>query len=321
MRPLLPSLALTAALLTGTGVSAQAQKGDLDWRPQVASPAYAAEGPLVRVDQGHGSVQTIDGRYAGFAALLRADGYRVDASSGRLDAAALVGVRVLVISNAARPSDGGGRASAFDDAEIDALMDWIERGGSLLLAADHAPHGTAAQALGERLGVRMGLGYAFEMTPEGPTTNLDFQGPALGDHPIMAGRSADERVGHVHTFTGQSLQGPEGSTALLSLPAEAREAADQPTFVKIRAQLDAGAEPAVVLRELSRPALTTQGLAFSRGSGRVVVLGEAGMLTAQIVTFPQEDHREPFRFGLNTPGHDDQQFTLNTLHWLSGLLP
>ena len=58
--------------------------------------------PLIRVDQGHGSLQTIDGRYAGFAALMRADGYRVDAGRGRLDApGALDGVAVLVIANAA----------------------------------------------------------------------------------------------------------------------------------------------------------------------------------------------------------------------------
>ena len=51
----------------------------------------------------------------------------------------------------------------------------------------------------------------------------------------------------------------------------------------------------------------------------MVVLGEAGMLTAQVVRFP--DGRPPRAMGLNTPGHDDQQFALNLLHWLSRLLP
>jgi hypothetical protein len=31
--------------------------------------------------------------------------------------------------------------------------------------------------------------------------------------------------------------------------------------------------------------------------------------------------RRRWRFGLNTDGHDDQQFALNALHWLSRLLP
>jgi hypothetical protein len=53
------------------------------------------------------------------------------------------------------------------------------------------------------------------------------------------------------------------------------------------------------------------------GDGRVVVLGEAGMLSAQLVRFP--NGRET-RFGMNVPGNDNQQFALNVLHWLSGLL-
>ena len=318
MRPLLALVALVMA----TTASAQEQTGDLAWRPIVPAPAYAGDGPLVRVDEGHGSAQTIAGRYAGFTALLRADGYRVDTGLGRLDApGALAGVRVLVISNPARPSDGSGRGSAFDDGEMDAIVRWIEDGGSLLLAADHAPHGSAAQALGQRLGVKMGLGYAFVVTPQGPTANLDFEGEGLGRHPVIAGRSAQERVRHVRSFTGQSLEGPPGSSPLLFMPTETRETVDQPTLLQVRRRLSAGEASAPVIAELSKPALEAQGVAFPLGSGRVVVLGEAGMLTAQIVTFPDQEDREPFRFGLNTPGHDDQQFTLNALHWLSGLIP
>ena len=178
-------VALNASL-----AAAQEQAGDLDWRPQVAVPAYTADGPLIRVDQGHGSLQTIDGRYAGFAALMRADGYRVDAGRGRLDApGALDGVAVLVIANAAS-SENGSRVSAFDEAEIEALARWVALGGSLLLAVDHAPHGTAAEALGARFGVTMGKGYAFQSVRNDVTANLVFPRQALGDHPIIAGRGA-----------------------------------------------------------------------------------------------------------------------------------
>lgn len=315
-------VAVAAVLIVGmSSLSAQAQEqmGDLDWRPSVTNPAYAADGPRILLDAAHGSAQTIDGRYAGFAALMRADGYRVEAGRQRFDAPdALDGVDVLVISNAAQPSDRR-RDSAFDDAEMDALIAWIRQGGSLLLAADHAPHGTAAEALAARMGVAMGKGYAFQTTREGVTSNLDFEGAALGDHPIIAGRNSDERVGRVHTFTGQSLQGPEGSTVLLALDATAREAVDQRTLAEIRQRIEAGEPAADVMTDLSRPALPAQGLAFSFGEGRVVVLGEAGMLTAQILRFPDEP--EPFRFGLNSEGHGDQQFALNIMHWLSRILP
>jgi len=317
---------VTAAIAAGLAVvgfgqaAAQEQLGDPDWRPKVLRPAYAAgEGPRIVLDAAHGSRQTIDGRYAGFAALMRADGYRIEPGQTELDtASALREVSILVISNAASPRDGSGRASAFSDAEIETVAAWVQGGGSLLLVADHAPHGTAAEALAGRFGVTMAKGYAFQQTDEGLTTNLDFEGPALGVHPIISGRDSDERVRRVHTFTGQSLQGPPGSTILLALDDRAREAVDHTALAQIVESIRAG-EPTAAAS--SRPALPAQGLAFSFGEGRVVVLGEAGMLTAQILRSPEDPNSEPFRFGLNTEGHDDQQFALNVIHWLSRVLP
>jgi len=52
-----------------------------------------------------------------------------------------------------------------------------------------------------------------------------------------------------------------------------------------------------------------QALAMPFGNGRVVVFGEAAMLTAQNINF-----------GMNYPGTDDRQLTLNVMHWLTGLL-
>lgn len=315
-------LGVLAAGFLWAPVHAQEQAGDLDWRPRIATPAYAADGPRVRVDEGHGGVQTIDGRYAAFAALARADGYVVDAGRDRLDApGALDGADVLVVSNPASPRDGSGRLSAFDETEIEALARWVEAGGALLLAADHAPHGSAAEALAVRFGVEMGKGYLFQIGPNGPTTNLGYPRQALADHPIITGREPSEAVDVVRTFTGQSLKGPPGSTTLIATSSDAHETPDLPTLQRLNDRIEAGEAAETVIAELARPALPAQGLAFVFGRGRVVVLGEAGMLTAQIVRFPPDQAREPLRFGLNTDGHDDQQFALNALHWLSRLLP
>lgn len=313
----LPILAAMALMLAAPAV-AQQQMGDPSYRPVVERPAYTAEGPLVVLDAAHGSVQTIDGRYAGFAALVRADGYRIRAGEQKLDQpGALDGVDVLVISNAVAPRDGSS-PDAFTPTEIAAVDAWVRAGGSLLLAVDHAPYGGANETLGRALGVEMGKGYAFEVNDRGrPNTNLDYPAEALGDHPVFRGRTPEERVDAVRTFTGQSLRGPAGSTVLLHLTEGAREAADVRTLQQIHQRLDAGEDAATVFGELSRPALPAQGLAFDHGAGRVVVLGEAGMLTAQMVRY--DDGREPFRFGLHTEGHDDQQFALNILHWLSRL--
>ena len=57
----------------------------------------------------------------------------------------------------------------------------------------------------------------------------------------------------------------------------------------------------------------TQGVAFSLGKGRVVVMGEAAELSAQV--FGQDG-----KMGMNVPGIDNRQMALNIMHWLRRLL-
>jgi hypothetical protein len=60
-----------------------------------------------------------------------------------------------------------------------------------------------------------------------------------------------------------------------------------------------------------------QGLVLRHGAGRVAVFGEAAMFTAQ---FSTRDGVTRF-MGMNDPeAQGNQQFLLNVLHWLSGLL-
>lgn len=309
--------ALSLGLITlalAAPVTAQQQMTDPDFHPSVARPAYAAEGPVVVIDGAHNNFHTVDGRYAPFVALLRADGYQVRGGTAAFDAGGLDGVGVLVVANAG-PANGG---SPFTATEIEAVEGWVRGGGKLLLIADHTPFGMAAEALAARFGVKMGKGYAFAMTDDGDlTTNLTYPAEAFGEHPIIAGRGADERVTSVTVFTGQSLQGPTGAVTLLPMTIGAREARDLPTLQALAGRLNGGGEREAALEELSASALPAQGLAFDYEQGRVVVLGEAGMLSAQVVRYP--DGRPETRFGMNVaPGN--AQFGLNIMHWLSGLL-
>lgn len=330
MRRIILGLASAVLLLSAGSAVAQEQMGDADYRPMLADPAFAAsQGPRVIVDQGHGSEQTIEGRYQGFAALVTADGYRVSATSRPFDAGGLEGVDILVISNPAGRSPDVGGPSAFSASEIEAISAWVEAGGALLFAADHAPHGTAAEALAARFGVGMGLGYAFRLTPDdrdptGLTSNLDYrfeaEADAEGGHAILTGRPG-ERIGHVHTFTGQSLSPPPGAVVLLPMRRGYFEGADRDTLDEIRERLAQGASPSAALDGLATPIVDgAQGLAMNWGQGRLVVLGEAGFLTAQRIRFPPESGREDLRFGLSTTDNDNPQFVLNLLHWLSGPL-
>jgi len=72
---------------------------------------------------------------------------------------------ILIIANALG-AEGMGQAgasnSAFTEAECDAVRDWVQAGGSLLLITDHAPFGSAAESLAKRFGVDMSKGYTFK---------------------------------------------------------------------------------------------------------------------------------------------------------------
>ena len=57
-----------------------------------------------------------------------------------------------------------------------------------------------------------------------------------------------------------------------------------------------------------------QGLAFSFGSGRVYVSGEAGMFTAEVLG----GRGGGLRWMHAQPRDQNQQFLLNVLHWLDG---
>ena len=191
----------------------------------------------------------------------------------------------------------GAANSAFTDAECDAVRDWVGAGGSLLLITDHAPFGSAAECLAKRFGVDMSKGVTSDpANSEGGETSLVFsrKNHLLGDHPITRGRDDSERVNRVQTFTGQSLKGPDGSVA----------------------DPQAGRHGGRPLGDDGKPisaAGRAQGLAFAFGKGRVVVMGEAAELSAQLIG--TED-----RFGMNVPGIDNRQMALNIMHWLSGLL-
>jgi len=309
-----------AVLLAAIGVAAQQQMVDPDFKVIVDNPAYPNGGPTVAIDEAHSNFHTAGGQYKPFADLLTHDGYHVTSSTRKFDPGVFAGVDVLVVANANARSF---TASAFSEAECDVVRDWVQTGGSLLLISDHAPFGTSAANLAERFAVRMGKGWVFEPTTDSITTQLTFsrENGLLGSHAVLNGRNAGEVVKTVKSFTGQSLSGPQGAIVLLKLTDAAREA---PTTEDLDAEAAARSQSAPVgiagTHSVSA-AGRSQGLALTFGKGRVVVIGEAAMFSAQVVTLPQGDRQVTFKAGMNAPGNDDRQFALNVVHWLSGLLP
>ena len=289
-------------LFTCPAVFAQ-QEADPEFNISVENPAYKKEGPRVMFDEAHHNFHTTEGRYKPFVDLMMNDGYRVIRNRQSFSKQRLESYKILVIANALgaeEDDDKGADESAFNDDEITAVHDWVKDGGALLLIADHAPFGGAAAALANKFGVDMSKGYTFdpENSVTGNPTQLIFsrENKLLGSHPITEGRNENEKIKLILSFTGQSLKGPEGSAGILNL---ANTATDRPTFSAETSTSAAG---------------RTQAVAFKLGKGRVVVQGEATMLSAQI------SGADNHPMGMNVPGNDNKQYALNLMHWLSGIL-
>ena len=294
---------LTSFLLLALAAVVHAQQmADPEFNTSVANPAYSKSGPRVMFDEAHHNFHTMDGRYQPFATILLNDGYRVIRNRVPFTKKSLEDFKVLVIANALgaeEMDDTGADNPAFTEAECDAVRDWVRGGGALLLIADHAPFGGAAETLAKRFGVEMSKGFTLdEANSEGNPTLLIFsrENHLLLDHPITNGRGGAEKINKVMSFTGQSLTGPKDSVQILKLADTARDTPDRnaTTFTSAAGR--------------------AQALAFKFGKGRVVVQGEAAMLSAQIAG-PNK-----FKMGMNVPGNDNKQYALNLVHWLSGFL-
>lgn len=268
------------------------QRTDPNFDVSVAQPAYTDKHPSVLFDEAHQNFHTASGRYKVFADLVTNDGYQVVPNKEVLTSERLADRNILIIANAM--ADRGNSKSAFTSSECDCVQSWVKSGGSLLLITDHEPFGSASEELGKRFGVQMSLLVAVDPANE-TTDGLLFSRKKnqLGDHPIMSGRNESERVDRVLTFTGQSLKGPAESVALLKFADTATHAGD-------------GASSSAAGRN--------QGLALKYGKGRVVVMGEAAELSAQIYGIDPVE-----KMGMNVPGCDNRKMALNIMHWLSGL--
>lgn len=317
--PLFIGCCLTWLLLAGD-LGAQQQLVDSAFKAVVDNPAYPENGPVVAIDEGHSNFHTATGQYRPFAELLRSDGYEVISLSAMFEPGAFAGIDVLIIANALPRDESDPSQPAFTEQECGVLQDWVRSGGSLLLIADHAPFGDAAGNLAERFGVTMGKGWAFDSAGTGGITTLlvfSRENGLLGTHPLLRGRMPREEVQAVRTFTGQSLGVPDGAAVLLAFSPGAREAPTRDDVDSEDAAARNNGAPGAFGSRSVPVAGSAQGIAMMFGKGRIVVLGEAGFLSAQVIRYP--DGRE-IKFGMNVPGYDNRQFGLNVLHWLSGLM-
>jgi hypothetical protein len=306
---LLATISIVGILSAGHSHAQTSSQGpDPNFNTKVEHPAYTERHPRLSFDEAHFNFHTTKTGYKAFAEMMANDGYEVSPNAKRFSRDGLKGVDVLVIANAlgaADPDDPEAARAAFTDEECAAVREWVRDGGALLLITDHEPAASAAEKLATAFEVGTSKNFAIDksnyFTLSSWPGNLVFRRDKglLAEHPIINGRDATERVNQVLSFGGQSLAGPANSIAFLKLSDSAKTLLDRPPN---QSEISAAGR--------------AQGLALKYGKGRVVVTGEAAMLSAQILK--EGENSNPF--GMNVPGFDNRQLALNMLHWLSRLL-
>jgi hypothetical protein len=140
---------------------------------------------------------------------------------------------------------------------------------------------------------------------------------------VIRGRNPSEQLRRLVAFTGESVTIPREAITLLKLSPTVGEVHTRSAVLplydddpnKARANLTAAAKQWPIRGR-------AMAVAFTVGSGRVVISGEAGMLTAQVFKEKNKEGADELvgKTGMSVPGNDDKQYVLNVLHWLSGVL-
>lgn len=278
----------------------------------VKNPAYEKDmGPKVLFDEGHHNHHTSTVSYKAFVDVIVNDGYVLSVNKKKFAPDILKGSDILVISNAMDERNVKDWTitpyyPAFAQDEVEAVHSWVKEGGGLFLIADHEPFGTAAFDLAQRFGIVLSKGRVFD-----PKSVILFSREKrnLLEHPVTKGRNESEKVERIKTFTGESLQAPEGSG-----------------FMK----LSDAAYDLDPLTKKKRPVPGNfQGVAFAYGKGRIVVLGEAAMVTVQRsgMRMPEKKLKKlrgmvtfSPAWGMVPKDNDNKKLLLNLMHYLSKLL-
>lgn len=273
------------------------QVADPGFHPPIPTPSYAeGAGPVVAIDEAHNNFHTAEGRYLAFAELLRRDGYRIARNKAPFTPEGLKAYRVLVISNALNERNASEWSlptpPAFTDAEVAAVKEWVNAGGSLLLISDHMPFPGAASTLAAAFGVRFSNGFALDPAAKGGQLFFRRGDQSLREHEVTQG------IETVVTFTGSAFQA-DGAQPVLVLPGTVVSLEPKQAW-----QFSAETPRVPVGGWL-------QGATLKPGKGRMAVFGEAAMFSAQLAGSAKQP------MGMNHPdAKDNSRLLLNLMRWL-----
>ncbi|MBL7924832.1 MAG: hypothetical protein JNL88_11590 [Bacteroidia bacterium] len=293
------SLILLVCILVQGSTSAQ-QVADSAFTFPVKTPAYAAgTGTRIVLDEAHYNFHTLGGRYFSFGKVLEADGYVLQPGTHKFSDAYLDTLRLLVIANALADT-GAWRLparSGFTKEEVKALHDWVQQGGSLFLIADHMPFPGVVSDIARSFGFNMINGFALKRG-NSPEMYSRSRGNLLSNA-ITKGRWPEEQVDSVLLITGQAFIAPQAAGILTRLD------------TSYRVYLPQIAWEITDTTACMEPEGLVNGACMEYGRGRIVMMGEAAMFSAQLAGASRN------KMGMNHPSaKQNAQLLLNIVHWL-----
>ncbi|MEJ2104662.1 MAG: hypothetical protein P8X47_08815 [Ignavibacteriaceae bacterium] len=291
-----------------TGISFPQQIGDPEFNPPIINPAYpTGEGSKIYIDEAHNNFHTLEGRYKPFAELLERDGYVINSLKDTIHKNTLENVDILVISNALNIRNTENwtlpTPSAFTEEEIKNIVDWVMNGGSLFLIADHMPFPSAVDNLANEFGFKLNNGFAIDTTNKTLGDLFTRKDSTLEDNFITNGRSEQEKVDSIYSFTGEAFRIPKDATPVLIL---------NYNFISLMPDTAWNFKQDTPKISVSG---WSQGSVKKFGKGKIAMWGEAAMFSAQIAG------EQKIKVGMNSPkAKHNYQLLLNIIHWLDSRL-
>ncbi len=287
-------------------ITCEAQKVDNTFDASISNPKYSkGNGPNVLFDAGHHNFVIEMGAINALADLARSDGYQIKIDSMRFTNAYLSDYRIIVIMPA-MPFKFGSKKEVTDEItfqqeELNALYDWVNKGGSLLMLSEHAPIDRSMTPLFNKFGIKLSIGIVSDSLNSDTIpkllayTRLKYtrnNGLLNTKHPITKGEKNNEKINNILTYGGSGLTGKAYSNIL--------KLSNTATIKKWNGITPSGTA-------------NSQCLAGKFGKGKVVALGDCNGFTAMYFTVDEKR----VQAGMQTKEYDWRQFALNTFHWLS----
>ena len=296
------SLFLISATLSGQQVI------DSTFTYEVKSPAYDFNtGPVILIDEFHNNDMSIKNRMFPLIKVLKDDGYRIKPLKESISSSSLAQSKLLVIIGALHGANVDNwklpTPDALSDEEVIELMHWIHQGGNLLLVADHMPFPGAVKNLTHQLGVEWYNGFVIDSINWGMSV-FSKRDNTLNQHEFLNGRAEFEQVNWVATYYGSGFKIKDSSiVGLFSFNNK-----DIVSYQTVKAWEMGPNTPIIPSDKLYQAAI------MNKGRGKVALIGEASLFSAQLVG------KDENPVGINFQNdHQNLQFVLNLFHWLSGV--